>query len=135
MPCLFSVPPKALVASSQSSSVIDSQAITNRQLWDRQACFYYNFESLPCVDQELLEEVKYGVAYSRCIKVSIRSLNDIIDVKVDGITKRVRSISNCPYRVNDIIEDQGLHCFLGTKITNGDIEGHCDLYLEGVARF
>ena len=86
-----------------------------KQLWDRQACFYYNCESLPCVDQELLEEVKYGVAYSRCIKVSVRSLNDIIDVKVDGITKRARSISNCPYRVNDIIEDQGLHCFFGHK--------------------
>ena len=87
-----------------------------KRLWDRQARFYYDFEmSIPCVDQELINAVKCGVAYSRHIEVSVRSLNDVIDFKIDGVTKRGRSISNCPYIVNDIIEDQGLHCFFGHK--------------------
>jgi hypothetical protein len=71
--------------------------------------------SIACVDQELIEEVKRGVAFSKHIEITVLSLNDVIDVKIDGITKRGRSISNCPYTVNDIIEDQGLHCFFGHK--------------------
>jgi hypothetical protein len=87
-----------------------------KQLWDHQACFYYDFQmSIACVDQELIEEVKRGVAFSKHIEITVLSLNDVIDVKIDGITKRGRSISNCPYTVNDIIEDQGLNCFFGHK--------------------
>jgi hypothetical protein len=87
-----------------------------KQLWDRQACFFCGFEtSVPCVDQELFDNIKYGAAYSKLIKINIRSLDDLIDIKIDGVTKRARSISNCPYIVNDIIEDQGLHCFFGRK--------------------
>jgi hypothetical protein len=71
--------------------------------------------SIACVDQELIEEVKRGVAFSKHIEITVLSLNDVIDVKIDGITKRGRSISNCPYMVNDIIEDQGLNCFFGHK--------------------
>ena len=71
--------------------------------------------SIPCIDLELLEDVKDGRSYSRPIEINIRSLGDVIDAKVDGITKRARSISNCPYIVRDIIKDQGLHCFFGHK--------------------
>jgi hypothetical protein len=95
-----------------------------KQLWDRRARFYYNFGiSIPCVDYELLEDVKNGVAYSRCLDIKVSSLGDMIDVKIDGITKRARSISNCPYIVKDIIRDQGLHCFFGHKDYQRRYEG------------
>ena len=43
------------------------------------------------------------------------SLSDGIDVKIDGITKMVRSISNCPYKLQTLIEDQGLDCVFGHR--------------------
>lgn len=76
---------------------------------------------MPCVDQELLDELRRGVAYSRRINVRVHSLDDVINIRVDGITTRVRSISNCPYTISDIIEDQGLHCILATEIIDADI--------------
>jgi hypothetical protein len=86
-----------------------------KQLWDRQACFYCKFKTIPCIDLELLEVIKGGAAYSRNMEIDTHSLSDVIDVKVDGITKRARSISNCPYTVSDIIEDQRLHSFFGRR--------------------
>ena len=70
---------------------------------------------MPCVNQELLDELRRGAAYSRRLDINVCSLSDLIDVRLDGITRRVRSISNCPYKVSDIIEDQGLHCVFGHR--------------------
>lgn len=87
-----------------------------KQLQDRQVRFYYNFGmSIPYIDFELLEDIKDGRLYSRPIEINIRSLSNIIDTKVDGITKRAWSISNYPYIVRDIIKDQGLYYFFGYK--------------------
>jgi hypothetical protein len=61
--------------------------------------------SIPYIDFELLEDIKDGRLYSRPIEINIRSLSNIIDTKVDGITKRAWSISNYPYIVRDIIKD------------------------------
>lgn len=85
------------------------------QLCTKKARFYWDETSMPCVDQELLDELRRGVAYSRRIDVSVHSLDDVINIRVDGITTRVRSISNCPYTISDIIEDQGLHCIFGHR--------------------
>jgi hypothetical protein len=68
-----------------------------------------------CVDQELLDDLRRGVAYSRIIDISVHSLNDVINVRLDGITRKVRNISNCPYKISDIVEDQGLHCVFGHR--------------------
>jgi hypothetical protein len=85
------------------------------QLHVRGACFHYGFQkSIPCVDQELFKEIKDGLAFSKCIETTVLSLDNVIDIKVDGII-RGRSISNCPYIVNDIITDQGLHRSFGNK--------------------
>jgi hypothetical protein len=42
--------------------------------------------SIACVDQELIEEVKRRVAFSKHIEITVLSLNDVIDVKIDSIT-------------------------------------------------
>ena len=85
------------------------------QLHSRAAYFHYGFQkSIPCVDQELFKEIKNGLAFSKCIETTVLSLDNVIDVKVDGII-RGRSISNCPYTINDIITDQGLHRSFGNK--------------------
>ena len=85
------------------------------QLHSRGACFHYGFQkSLPCVDQELFKEIKDGLVFSKYIETTVMSLDNVIDIKIDG-TIRGRSISNCPYIINDIITDQGLRNSFGNK--------------------
>ena len=71
-------------------------------------------KSIPCIDQELFKEIKDRLAFSKCIKITVLSLDNVIDIKVDS-TLRGQSISNRPYTINDIITDQGLHRSFGNK--------------------
>lgn len=71
--------------------------------------------STACVDQELIDKVRRGIVFSKHIEIAVLLLNNIIDIKIDSITKKEQSISNCPYIVNNIIEDQELYCFFGYK--------------------
>lgn len=79
------------------------------------AHFYYDYRNVPCVNRQLYEEARRGIAFSRYIEFSVTSLSDKIDVKIDGITKISRSISNCPYKLQSLIEDQGLDCVFGHR--------------------
>ncbi|KAI9763378.1 MAG: hypothetical protein M1840_000570 [Geoglossum simile] len=85
--------------------------------WLRKAktYFHYDHKTVPCVNRQLYEEARRGVAFSRYIEFSLVSLSDEIDVQIDGITKASRSISNCPYRLRNLIEDQGLNCVFGHR--------------------
>jgi hypothetical protein len=85
------------------------------RLWRAGARFHYDYKTVPCVNQQLYEEARRGIAFSRYIEISVTSLSDEIDVKIDGITKIGRSISNCPYRLQTLIEDQGLDCVFGHR--------------------
>ena len=85
------------------------------RLCTSQARFHWDGTSMSCVDQDLLDELRRGVAYSRRIDIKVCSLNDVIDIRLDGITTRVRSISNCPYKISDMIKDQALDCSFGHR--------------------
>ena len=85
------------------------------RLWKVGARFYYDYKTVPCVNRQLYEEARRGIAFSRYIEFSVTSLSNGIDVKIDGITKMVQSISNCPYKLQTLIEDQGLNCVFGYR--------------------
>jgi hypothetical protein len=85
------------------------------RLWTTRACFSYNSRSISCVDRELLDEVRQHIAFSKYLSFTVMSLEDIIDVRVDMITQTSQSISNCPYIVQTLIEDQGLQCKFGHR--------------------
>jgi hypothetical protein len=93
------------------------------------AHFYFSYHKIPCISRQLHAEVMSdGEAFSRRFEFSVSSLQDSIDVKIDGVTKRGRSISNCPYTVDTIMRDQGLHCVFGHK-------DHQERYLGTDAKF
>jgi hypothetical protein len=52
-----------------------------------------------------------------CVPVffKVASLQDSVDIKVDGVIKRARSISNCPYQIETLIKDQGLDYVFGSR--------------------
>lgn len=85
------------------------------ELRKKRARFYFDYQSIPCVNRQLYDEFKRGVAFSRCLELTTHSMNDAIDVRVDGITSTSRSISNCPYKLKQLVEDQELNCIFGSK--------------------
>ncbi len=101
-----------------------SEAYQNliERLRERRARFYYDYKSIPCINRQLCSEASRGIAFSRCIEMSLPSLQHSLDVKIDGITRVSQRISNCPYKIQQLVEDQGLHCVFGNK-------DHKDRYL------
>jgi hypothetical protein len=85
------------------------------RLRERRARFYYDYQSIPCINRQLYDEADRGIAFSRCIDMSLPTLQGSIDVKIDGITRTGHRISNCPYKIQQLVEDQGLHCVFGNK--------------------
>ena len=57
-----------------------------------------------------------GGPYQRNIEFKITSFEDIIDIKLDGITHRSISISNCPYKIETLVKDQGLDLPFGSRL-------------------
>jgi hypothetical protein len=87
------------------------------QLQETQAYFCYdNQKSIPCVDTRVYDDAKSGKAYLRCIGLVASSFEDKIDIKLADLFERgQQSISNCPYQVSALIQDQGLLCMFGHK--------------------
>ena len=86
------------------------------QLGNVEAFFEYHQQRTRCINRQLYDEVvRNGEEFSRSITFSVRSLEESIDVKVNGITRKQESISNCPYTIEALIRDQGLHCVFGHR--------------------
>lgn len=80
------------------------------------ASFYFGFgQKVLCVNEDSYSSVEMGKQFSCPISFMVTSLEDFIDVKIDGITQRGRSISNCPYKVSTLIHDQGLDLVFGSR--------------------
>jgi hypothetical protein len=85
-------------------------------LWNNNASFCYDDQTIQCVDKGLYEQgITSMMPFSRYIEFSARSLADSIDIKIIGLTEKPRSISNCPYILQDLLEDQGLNCVFGHR--------------------
>jgi hypothetical protein len=80
------------------------------------AQFSYRQQHILCIDEQLYGEVvSHKEAFSRRFDFSIISLRESIDIKLEGITTTGESLSNCPYMVDTLVQDQGLHCVFGHK--------------------
>jgi hypothetical protein len=58
------------------------------------------------------------MAFSRILEVEVSSMKSRLDVRVDGLTG-VENVSNCPYELQRLVEDQGLHCVFGRRDHRG----------------
>jgi hypothetical protein len=86
------------------------------RLMDSQARFQLGFGcSLPCIDADAHRLIELGGAFSLPIAFQVLSLEDSIDIKIEGLTETPRSISNCPYRIETLIKDQGFYQTFGHK--------------------
>jgi hypothetical protein len=84
------------------------------RLKESQARFYTaSQEYVPCVDPKMYKNVREGGAFIAEVEFEVSSMSDTIDIKIDGITQRAKSISNCPYSISDLVYNQGLHYVFG----------------------
>jgi hypothetical protein len=89
--------------------------------------FYLNFNhSVPCVEESSYQSIEQGGAYVCPITFFIMSLDEEIDIKIGTFAKSARSISNFPYKVIDLIEDEDLNCPFGHHKGNKRITGSTD---------
>jgi hypothetical protein len=98
-----------------------------RRLKVAHAHFYLGGEQkFPCVDEESYMLLEMGGPFQRAVTFKVASLQDFVDIKVDGIKvdigdgikgvkRRARSISNCPYKVETLIKDECLDCVFGSR--------------------
>ncbi|KAF7910009.1 uncharacterized protein EAF01_003727 [Botrytis porri] len=86
------------------------------RLKERRARFHLDFHrSVLAIDSDMVIDIDAGKPFSKSIIFRARSLADLLDIKIDGIVSRQRSISNCPYVIETLIKDQGLDCEFGRR--------------------
>lgn len=84
------------------------------RLRESQAQFYLNSQDhILCVDRDTYQKVKNGEAFERHVEFEVMSKSEQIDFKIDGISQRPMSISNFPYTISDLENDQGFHLVFG----------------------
>lgn len=66
-------------------------------------------------DRDALQRVNRGEPFSRTLIVEAASPQTGLDVKLDGLGDTQHSISGFPYKLADIIHDQGLECSFGWR--------------------
>ncbi|TEY21459.1 hypothetical protein BOTCAL_1675g00010 [Botryotinia calthae] len=67
------------------------------RLRERRAKFHLDFyRSVFAIDSDMIIDIKAGKPFSKTIIFRARSLADSLDIKIDGVVSRQRSISNCP---------------------------------------
>ncbi|PTB34938.1 hypothetical protein M441DRAFT_154551 [Trichoderma asperellum CBS 433.97] len=77
-------------------------------------CFYYQcdeiteMKALVCTE-DVIQKCREMQPFERKFKIKVLSPTAAISIDMDGIDGEKYSISNCPYRVDHLIEDQGLN--------------------------
>lgn len=77
--------------------------------------FYVNGRVYTGVDELMINELNNRQPFRRPVEFEVSHLNDLINVSVAGVTTRPRNISNCPYVLASLIQDQGLECVFGRE--------------------
>lgn len=79
----------------------------------KNACFHYRgsepqyTEATACTPG-LLEKCKMGSPYSRKLDLEVDSIDSLLEFKLDGIGIGLHELSNFPYRLGQLMYDQGL---------------------------
>jgi hypothetical protein len=85
-----------------------------KRLKDTRARFHIDSEHVVrCIDDSSYQALEAGGRFCREIVVQVGSLSEAVDVKIDGVTRKAWSISNCPYKVETLIKDQGVDGVFG----------------------
>lgn len=63
----------------------------------------------------VLHECQRGKAFCRPLSVKLHSFSAFVDVQLIGLGESSYHISNCPYRLGDLVRDQGLDCAFGAR--------------------
>lgn len=58
-------------------------------------------------------EVSHSDPFCTPIQFCVSSMADLVHVQIEGLTRRPQNISNCPYRLSELVMDQGLHLIFG----------------------
>ena len=84
------------------------------RLRETHAQFYVGFQNyIPCLKDQNYRDIEFGKPFSLPVSFKVHSLQDFVDIKLERITRRARSISNCPYKISTLLSDQGLDQFFG----------------------
>lgn len=84
------------------------------RLREQEAKFYLNSQDhISCTDQDIHVRSVEGQAFFIPVTFNLMSMEECIDIKVGGLTQRARSISNCPYKLSELVTDQGLQLAFG----------------------
>lgn len=84
------------------------------------ACFYYQGDEITptkaqiCTEDDI-QKCRKMQPFVRQFKIKALSANTSISIEMDGVNGKRYSISNCPYKLRDIIKDQGLNHPYGAK--------------------
>jgi hypothetical protein len=97
------------------------------------AYFRLNFEQKPdCCYDVLVEEIKQGASYCQQIELKVTSFKESIDIKLGDLTNRTASISNCPYKLETLVKDQGLDLPFGSRLTAKRTKSYPVEYMKSV---
>jgi hypothetical protein len=119
-PALYSPPERALVRllcrlppSAEMMSLV-------RGLSQRSTCVRYRgaeatwtVENL--VTPTILARCRSGEPFLKVLEVQVSAIDTALDVRLKDNLMGEQSISNCPYKVEKLVEDQGLDCSFGRR--------------------
>ncbi|KAI9883965.1 MAG: hypothetical protein M1823_004243 [Watsoniomyces obsoletus] len=77
--------------------------------------FYVNGRAYSGADQDIMNFVHTSHPYRRPVQFELLHLKEEINVSITGITAAPRNISNCPYVMERLIQDQGLDHHFGRE--------------------
>jgi hypothetical protein len=73
----------------------------------------YSMDKL--VTSAVISRCRKGRDFSRILEMEVSSLSSVLDVRIYGTALTDENISNCPYELQKLIQDQGLDCVFGRK--------------------
>jgi hypothetical protein len=72
------------------------------------------YSAEPMVTLAALRECRKGNPFSRVLEMEVASIKSVLDLGMDGLAGQ-ELLSNCPYRLLELVKDQGLDCVFGRK--------------------
>ncbi|KAH6869642.1 hypothetical protein B0T10DRAFT_523573 [Thelonectria olida] len=119
-PMLYSSPEAAcirllcrLTPGPEMTNLITGLHLRSARIHYRGAEAQWTGDSL--VTPAILARCRRGESFSRVLEVQVSAMDTVLDVRLRDSLMGEQSISNCPYKVEKLIRDQGLDCAFGRR--------------------
>jgi hypothetical protein len=119
-PALYSPPEAALVRllcrlphSPEMVSLVRGMFQRGTRVRYRGAEATWNTDIL--VTPTILARCRSGDPFSKLFEVQVSAMDTVVDVRLDDNLMGEHNISNCPYKVERLVEEQGLDCAFGRR--------------------